>query len=73
MKDMEANTGQRRRMTIDGEHYYLIVTNGPDGWRIDITAPRENAPENARLRGILESLCGAVSEMIAEVRHDARL
>ena len=71
--DDAPNVGLRRRITIDGEHYYLIVTDGPDGWTVDITAPRENAPENARLRGILESLCGAVSEMIAEVRHDARL
>ena len=27
-------SGQRRRITVDGEHYYLIVTRGPDGWHI---------------------------------------
>lgn len=67
------NTGLRRRITVDGEHYYLIVTDGPDGLWLDCTAPRENAPENARMRAILEGICDAATEMIAEVRHDARL
>lgn len=65
----EPNTGLRRRLTIDGEHYYLIVTDGPDGLRLDATAPRENAPDNLRLRGILDTICAAATEMIAEVRR----
>lgn len=69
MKGESPNTGLRRRITVDGEHYYLIVTDGPDGLQLDVTAPRENAPENARLRGILETICGAATKMIAEVRR----
>ena len=62
------NTGLRRRLTLDGEHYYIIVTNGPDGPVIDVTAPRENAPENGKLRQILENICTTINTMIAEVQ-----
>lgn len=63
------NTGKRRRLTLDGEHYYLIVTDGPDGAAVDITCPRENAPEHAKLRGILEAVTTCITDMLAEVAH----
>lgn len=63
------NHGIRRRLTLDGEHYYLIVTAGPDGAAVDITCPRENAPEHAKLRGILEAVTSSITEMLAEVDH----
>lgn len=63
------NIGLRRRMTLDNEHYYIIVTNGPDGLVVDVTAPRENAPENAHMRQILENICTNINSMIAEVQH----
>lgn len=65
------NTGKRRRVTIDGEYYYLIVTTGPDGAAVDITCPRENAPEHAKLRGILETITSNITEMLMEVGHAA--
>lgn len=67
MKGLAHNIGKRRRLTIDEENYYLVVTDGADGWQIDITCPRENAPENMKLRGILEKICAAVNELSAEV------
>lgn len=65
------NLGKRRRVTIDGEHYYVIVTNGPDGWQVDCTCPRENAPENGKLRGAIEKICAAINGLSAEVAHAA--
>lgn len=43
-------SGQRRRITVDGEHYYLIVT-----------CARENAPERAATRRIVDQICEAAT------------
>lgn len=69
MKGLTPNTGKRRRIEIDGENYYLIVTDGPDGFAVDITCPRENAPENIRMRRAVEVITCNINEMLAEVRH----
>ena len=50
-----AGSGQRRRIEIDGEHYYIILTWDDGAASIDITCPRENAPENTHLRAVLET------------------
>lgn len=65
------NIGKRRRIKIDGENYYLIVTDGPDGPAVDITCPRENAPENVRMRHAVETITNNINEMLAEARHAA--
>ncbi len=59
--------GQRRRITVDGEHYYLIVTSGPDGWHICATCARENAPERAATRRIVDQICEAATLSINAV------
>lgn len=64
---LSPNTGKRRRLTLEGEHYYLIVTVGPDGPAVDITCPRENAPENVRMCRIVESITAGINEIFAEI------
>lgn len=59
-----AGVGYRHRLQIGGENYYLIVDRGPDGPCINITCPRENAPENAQMRQILERVCVAATAML---------
>ena len=60
-----AGSGQRRRIEIDGEHYYIILTRSDDGSvNIDTTCPRENAPENTHLRAVLETVCETITEMM---------
>lgn len=60
-------SGQRRRITVDGEHYYLIVTRGPDGWHICATCARENALERAATRRIVDQICEAATLAINAV------
>lgn len=66
---MTPNTGKRRRIPVEGESWYLIVTIGPEGPAVDITCPRENAPENARMRGFMENITRNINELFAEVAH----
>ena len=67
MKMPKPNVGKRRRINIEGENYYLIVTNGDDGPSVDITCPRENSPENIRMRTISETITTNVNEMLSEI------
>ena len=59
-----AGTGQRRRIEIGGENYYIIVTRGDNGPHVCATCPRENAPENTHLRAVLETVCNTITEMM---------
>lgn len=52
----------RKRIKIDNENYYLIV--GKDF--IHATCPRENAPENVKVRAILDQVCEAISAIRRE-------
>ena len=63
------NVGLRRRIGIEGENYYLVVTRGPDGYAVDVTCPRENAPDNRRVRGIVETLTEHINHMLTEVHN----
>lgn len=65
------NVGLRRRISIEGESYYLVVTWGPDGYAVDVTCPRKNAPDNRRVRCIVETLTAHINHMLTEVRNDA--
>lgn len=67
MKGLTPNLGKRRRLKLEGENYYLIVTVGPDGPAVDITCPRENAPENVRMRRIVESITAGINDIFAEI------
>lgn len=66
--DNLAGTGTRRRISINGENYYLIVTRGEHGPHICVTCPRENAPENRRIRGALEGLCDEITKDLREFK-----
>ena len=59
-----AGTGQRRRIEIGGENYYIIVTRGDNGPHVCATCPRENAPDNAKMRAVLETVCSTITEMM---------
>lgn len=63
------NIAKRSRISIDGENWYLIVSIGPEGPAVDITCPRENAPENARMRGFMENITRNINELFAELSH----
>lgn len=56
--------GIRKRVSIDGESLYIIVTHGEEGPHICCTCPRENAPENMRLRTVTDAICSTVTEMM---------
>ena len=59
-----AGTGQRRRIEIGGENYYIIVTRGENGPHVCATCPRENAPERREIRAVVERICKAITEML---------
>ena len=59
-----AGTGQRRRIEIDGEHYYIIVTWEDGSPTVLATCPRENAPERREVRAVLEQVCETITEMM---------
>lgn len=63
------NTGIGRRLTLDGERWFIVVTDGPDGLAVDATIPGEDAPENTRTRRMVETICANINDMIAEVRN----
>lgn len=60
--------GQRRRVALAGENYYLTATRAADGG-IDFTptVPRENDPAMSRERLAVETICAALSAMTREV------
>ena len=59
-----AGTGQRRRISIGGENYYIVVTLGDAGPHVCATCPRENAPERREIRAVVERMCKAITEML---------
>ena len=62
------NLGKRRRLTLEGETYYLLVTAGGDGWTVEISAGHD-APPHSRTRRIIETMVEEINAMIAEVAH----
>ena len=59
-----AGSGQRRRISIGGENYYIVVTLGDAGPHVCATCPRENAPEQREVRAVLEQVCETITEML---------
>jgi len=53
-------TGKRRRVEINGENYYLLLSDN----HIDITVPFENRPENVETRVLLNTLCKEISKLM---------
>ena len=64
------NTGKRRKIAIEGERYYLLVTAGGDGWTVEISAAHD-VPPHSRTRRIIETLVENINDMICEVRDAA--
>jgi len=57
---MKGEICKRRRLTIGGENFYLVV-----GKRfIDATVPHENRPENRELRKIMDTVCAEATELL---------
>ena len=53
-------SGKRRKETIDGENYYILLTDT----HLDITTPFENRPENIKQRVIINHLCKSISKLM---------
>lgn len=67
---MTPNIGKRRRIEIEGERYYLLVTQGGDGWTVEISAAHD-VPPHSRTRRAIESLVEEINHTIREVRDAA--
>lgn len=71
---MEADgLGYRGRVIIDGENYYITVTDGDEGFRVTITCPRENSPENTKLRTMMEQISTNINMLSRRIREDKSL
>jgi hypothetical protein len=51
------DSGIRRRVEIDGENYYIVVT--PNS--VTITTPFENRPENIQRRLVIDRLADEIT------------
>ena len=67
MKEMPPNIGKRRKIDLEGEHYYLLVTAGADGWTVEISAGHD-VPPYSRTRRAIEALVEEINKTIQEVR-----
>ena len=63
------NIGKRLLVTLDGDPYYVIVTAGLDGWRVDCICAQETSEPNQKLSGAIDTLCAAINSLSAEVAH----
>jgi len=57
----------RRKMVIDGEHFYLVVGKT----FIQCVVPRENSPEQSKLRDTIETMCTHVTELLQKAEQEA--
>lgn len=64
----EPNTGKRRKITLEGERFYLTVTDGPDGPSVEVTCAHD-VPPHSRTWRIAEAICVGINELFAEVAH----
>lgn len=67
MKLSRPNLGKRRKISIEGERYYLLVTQGGDGWTVEISAAHD-VPPHSKTRRIVETLVEAVNGLVREAR-----
>jgi hypothetical protein len=51
------DSGIRRRVEIDGENYYIVVTHNS----VTITTPFENRPENITRRLVIDRLADEIT------------
>lgn len=49
----------RKKRLIDGENYYIVIGET----FLDVTVPRENKPEQSKVRNALEEICATVNEV----------
>ena len=54
---------KRKVIEIRGENFYLVVGQR----RVDVTVPRENAPDQSEVREVSESLCAEITELLEEL------
>ena len=60
--EIEANEGERVRLDLFGESYYLCVFRTEKGFDFVPTVPRENDPMMSRERLAVETICRALGE-----------
>ena len=58
----EADEGERVRLDLFGESYYLCVFKTADGFDFVPTVPRENDPMMSRERLAVETICRVLGE-----------
>ena len=62
MKDPEYGQHcQRRRIEIDGEHYYIVAGRN----FAMATVPRENHPNQEKTRIIVEKVCETITKILS--------
>ena len=65
---VEAEPCIRRRVEIDGDHYYILV-----GHRfVAASVPYENRPENLKQRQVIESLCAAITNCMEKLQGEEK-
>jgi|WetSurMetagenome_2_1015567.scaffolds.fasta_scaffold432201_3 hypothetical protein len=62
MNDQPENC-TRKRITINGENYYLVVGRN----FVMATIPAENRPDRLNERQIVETLCSEITEIMGEI------
>jgi hypothetical protein len=68
---LPAGDGERERLTIAGEHYYLIAVI-EDGYpAIMVTVPDENKATGAERRRTAEAICERATAMIRRLMGGA--
>ena len=67
LKSSSPNVGKRRRISIEGEDYYLVCSNGTDGPAVDITADCD-VPPYSKTKRIVETLCAHINDLFEEER-----
>lgn len=67
-----AGAGERERLTIAGEHYYLMVFLEDGVPSLQITVPDENKATGAARRQTAEAICEKATAIIARLMAGAR-
>ena len=60
-QDYEEERCIRKRISINGENYYLVVGTS----FVLTTIPAENRPERLKERQIVETLCSEITELLS--------
>lgn len=65
--DNLAGVGERERISLGGENFYLLVVLENGVPSITATVPHENRPDQADLRQVVEMVCTRANAMITRL------